>query len=392
MATAAPPQPSVLDQKLKDNPPAKWGVVVFGIVMVAGLIYIISKLAHDLSSVHQASVFPYVLLGTALLIALGFEFVNGFHDTANAVATVIYTHSLEPHIAVVWSGLWNFIGVLTSSGAVAFSIVALLPVELILKVSSGSGFAMVFALLVAAVIWNLATWWRGLPVSSSHTMVGSILGVGLANQFINGHTGTSGVDWAQVTKVFKALIFSPIIGFVLAAVVFFSSSSSPRIPASTRPPKAPSRRPSTSAPCSSSPAPASPSPTAPTTARRAWASSCSSSSAPSPPPTLSTTPSTRAPSFAFAAVSTEVAGALGNYADKSATVQDAAQGLEQFVSSHKLQPSTMTALQQMVVNIRNEAELRLARQRPRRTCRPTSATRCTSPAKPCAFCPSSAPR
>ena len=110
--------------------------------------------------------FPYVLLGTALLIALGFEFVNGFHDTANAVATVIYTHSLEPHIAVVWSGIWNFIGVLTSSGAVAFSIVALLPVELILKVSTGSGFAMVYALLVAAVLWNLATWWRGLPVSS----------------------------------------------------------------------------------------------------------------------------------------------------------------------------------------------------------------------------------
>jgi inorganic phosphate transporter, PiT family len=93
----------------------------------------------------------------ALLIALGFEFVNGFHDTANAVATVIYTHSLEPHVAVVWSGLWNFVGVITSSGAVAFSIVSLLPVELILKVSKGSGFAMIFALLVVSVLWNLGT-------------------------------------------------------------------------------------------------------------------------------------------------------------------------------------------------------------------------------------------
>src|SRR5450432_3707301 len=100
---------------------------------------------------HSASVGPFVLLGVALLTALGFEFVNGFHDTANAVATVIYTHSLEPHVAVVWSGMWNFIGVLTSSGAVAFGIISLLPVELIIQVGSGAGFAMVFALLIAAI-------------------------------------------------------------------------------------------------------------------------------------------------------------------------------------------------------------------------------------------------
>jgi len=112
---------------------------------------------------------------------LGFEFVNGFHDTANAVATVIYTHSLEPHLAVVWSGLWNFTGVLLSSGAVAFGIVSLLPVELILQVGSSAGFAMVFSLLVAAVIWNLGTWYYGLPASSSHTLIGSIIGVGIAN-------------------------------------------------------------------------------------------------------------------------------------------------------------------------------------------------------------------
>jgi PiT family inorganic phosphate transporter len=143
---------------------------------------------------------PYLLLFVALLIALGFEFVNGFHDTANAVATVIYTHSLPPNVAVLWSGCFNFLGVLVSSGAVAFGIVSLLPVELILQVGSGAGFAMVFALLIAAIIWNLGTWWLGLPASSSHTLIGSIIGVGVANALMHGRDGTSGVDWAQATK------------------------------------------------------------------------------------------------------------------------------------------------------------------------------------------------
>src|ERR1700758_692676 len=106
----------------------------------------------------------FVLL--ALLMALSFEFVNGFHDTANAVATVIYTHSLRPWIAVVWSGAWNLIGVLTSGGAVAFAVAALLPVELVLNVGSEAGFAMVFALLISAILWNVGTWYLGLPVSS----------------------------------------------------------------------------------------------------------------------------------------------------------------------------------------------------------------------------------
>src|SRR6201992_1147442 len=183
-------------------------LLVFALILIGGGGYVGLHLATDLESVRLSSALPYFLLGVALLIALGFEFVNGFHDTANAVATVIYTHSLEPHIAVVWSGLWNFIGVITSSGAVAFSIVTLLPVELILKVSKGSGFSMVFALLVAAILWNLATWWRGLPASSSHTMIGSILGVGIMNQIMQGRSGTSGVDWEQVLKVFKALLLS----------------------------------------------------------------------------------------------------------------------------------------------------------------------------------------
>ena len=140
-----------------------------------------------------------------MLIALGFEFVNGFHDTANAVATVIYTHALKPQIAVVWSGCFNLLGVLLSSGAVAFGIVSLLPVELILQVGSSAGYAMVFALLIAAIIWNLGTWWLGLPASSSHTMVGSIVGVGIANALQRGQDGTAGVDWSKVTKIGEAL-------------------------------------------------------------------------------------------------------------------------------------------------------------------------------------------
>ena len=213
---------TALDQKLAKGP-GKIGMAVFGVALVIGCGYAAMHLVSDLSGVHPTSIYPFVLLGTALLIALGFEFVNGFHDTANAVATVIYTHSLEPHIAVVWSGAWNFIGVLTSSGAVAFGIISLLPVELILQVGSGSGFAMVFALLTAAIIWNLGTWWFGLPSSSSHTMVGSIIGVGIANQLMSVHSGTSGVDWEQATSVGKSLLISPLVGFVCAALLLMLS-------------------------------------------------------------------------------------------------------------------------------------------------------------------------
>src|ERR1700690_4383487 len=217
MATATAP-PSVLDQKLSRSP-GKIGMLVFGIVLVIGVAYAGSSLLHDLSFVHSDSVLPFVLLGLALMVALGFEFVNGFHDTANAVATVIYTHSLEPHIAVVWSGFWNFLGVLASSGLVAFAIVSLLPVELILQVGSKAGFAMVFALLVAAIIWNLGTWWFGLPASSSHTLIGSVIGVGIANQLMNGRSGTSGVDWGQAANIGKALLLSPIVGFGCAGLL-----------------------------------------------------------------------------------------------------------------------------------------------------------------------------
>ena len=153
---------SLLERKMQRSSPGKWGLILFATVLVAGFGYAGVQLGEDLMEAgHISSVWPYVLLGVALLCALGFEFVNGFHDTANAVATVIYTHSLEPHMAVVWSGIWNLIGVLTSSGGVAFSIITLLPVELILQVGRGAGFAMVFALLISAIMWNLSTWCAG---------------------------------------------------------------------------------------------------------------------------------------------------------------------------------------------------------------------------------------
>ncbi len=173
-----------------------------------------------------------------MLIALGFEFVNGFHDTANAVATVIYTHTLPPQIAVVWSGCWNLIGVLASSGAVAFGIVSLLPVELILQVGSSAGFAMVFALLIAAIVWNLGTWWLGLPASSSHTLIGSIVGVGITNALLRGQDGTSGVDWEQVTKIGYALLLSPLFGFTLSAL----AAAGDEIPRPHSPRSTPRRR------------------------------------------------------------------------------------------------------------------------------------------------------
>jgi PiT family inorganic phosphate transporter len=222
-AGAAPSEsvarPSSLELKLRAQRPSRLATGIFIAAVLGGLAYAASQLIADLSGVHSTTVFPFVILGVALVIALGFEFVNGFHDTANAVATVIYTHSLQPHAAVVWSGAWNFLGVLFSSGAVAFGILTLLPVELILQVGSEAGFAMVFALLFAAIIWNLGTWWLGLPSSSSHTLIGSIIGVGIANSMMSPGTATSGVDWAQAGNVGRTLLLSPLVGFACAALL-----------------------------------------------------------------------------------------------------------------------------------------------------------------------------
>jgi PiT family inorganic phosphate transporter len=198
------------------------GIIYMGVVAAALLFVAYSIYADvDATGTRVTSYLPYLMLFVALLIALGFEFVNGFHDTANAVATVIYTRSLPANIAVVWSGMFNLFGVLLSSGAVAFGIVSLLPVELILQVGSGAGFAMVFALLIAAIIWNVGTWYFGLPASSSHTLIGSIMGVGITNALLRGRDGTSGVDWSQAANIAKALLLSPLFGFALAALLLF---------------------------------------------------------------------------------------------------------------------------------------------------------------------------
>ncbi|HEY4066653.1 MAG TPA: inorganic phosphate transporter [Burkholderiaceae bacterium] len=227
-ATAALPSgaaPSSAAARPKfDSKPGPVTAIVFIGLLAIGLLFTGYSLVTDVSAAGAFATtwVPYILLGVALLIALGFEFVNGFHDTANAVATVIYTHSLPPNFAVMWSGLFNFLGVLTSSGAVAFGIISLLPVELILQVGSGAGFAMVFALLIAAIIWNLGTWALGLPASSSHTLIGSIIGVGIANALMHGRDGTAGVDWSQVKAVGTTLLVSPVVGFVASALVLLA--------------------------------------------------------------------------------------------------------------------------------------------------------------------------
>jgi PiT family inorganic phosphate transporter len=219
------------------HPAGRW---LFLAVLLGGLAYAGFSIFTDTAQVgEQMATGVFLFLGLALLIALGFEFVNGFHDTANAVATVIYTNSMPAHVAVVWSGFFNFLGVMFSSGAVAYSIITLLPVDLILHVGSNAGFAMIFALLLAAVIWNLATWYVGLPNSSSHALIGSILGVGFANQLLSASKGgTSGVDWGQAYKILTGLWMAPLIGFFAAMALLFVMKMVLRNPKLYREPEA----------------------------------------------------------------------------------------------------------------------------------------------------------
>ncbi|MEL7936332.1 anion permease [Pseudomonas sp. RW407] len=197
------------------------GQLLFFLLLGGGLVYTFGNLALDiLAQGGQLRLNGTLLvLALALLIALGFEFINGFHDTANAVATVIYTNALPPQVAVGWSGLWNLLGVLFSSGAVAFGIVTLLPLDLLLRVDSDAGLAMIFALLGASILWNLGTWWLGLPVSSSHTLIGSIVGVSLAHGALNGELGIDGSAWEQLQKVGYTLLLSPLLGFIGAGLL-----------------------------------------------------------------------------------------------------------------------------------------------------------------------------
>src|SRR5208337_2437298 len=328
-----------------------------GLILAAGLFYVASHLASDLSVEHETSIRPYLMLAGALLIALGFEFVNGFHDTANAVATVIYTHSLEPHIAVAWSGLCNFAGVLLSSGAVAFGILSLLPVELILQVGSAGGFAMVFALLVAAMIWNLGTWYLGLPASSSHTMIGSIIGVGIANQLMAVKTGTSGVDWGQALNIGKSLLLSPMVGFLGAALLLLlckaviPNKQLYEAPKGTEPP--------------------------PFWIRALLVLTCTGVSFAHGSNDgqkgmglimlilVGTVPTayalnhaiTRKDSDDFIAVSQQAAGILSNYVSPNAVISDAREEVTDYIRTKEFTPNTMLALRQLVSDIGNETTL-----------------------------------
>ncbi|MUL54625.1 inorganic phosphate transporter [Pseudomonas aeruginosa] len=160
-----------------------------------------------------------ISLVLALAFVLTFEFINGFHDTANAVATVIYTKAMSPYRAVMLSGVFNFLGVLLGGVGVAYAIVHLLPVELLINVNTGHGLAMVFSLLAAAIAWNLGTWYFGIPASSSHTLIGSILGVGLANALITDVPLAEGINWQKAIDIGLSLIFSPLAGFMVAALV-----------------------------------------------------------------------------------------------------------------------------------------------------------------------------
>jgi PiT family inorganic phosphate transporter len=359
-ATTAPPPPSIapsskhsVHDKLAKKP-SKAGLLIFGLVLVGGLIFIGSSIARDLSGTEVLATWPYVLLGIALLTALGFEFVNGFHDTANAVATVIYTHSLDPQIAVVWSGAWNFAGVVSSSGAVAFGIVSLLPVELILQVGSGAGFAMVFALLIAAILWNLGTWWFGLPASSSHTLIGSIIGVGIANQLMNARSGTSGVDWAQAANIGKSLLLSPIFGFAMAAGLFMvlkavvKNKKLYEAPEGTEPP--------------------------PFWIRGLLILTCTGVSFFHGSNDgqkgmglimlilIGTVPTTYALNHAvtasqtqdFIAVSTQTADTLGKYVQQSAAIGDPREDVTEYIRTKEFKPNTMLALRELVNGIGTE--------------------------------------
>ena len=170
-------------------------------------------------SLQTSTVFFFFI---ALVIAFGFEFINGFHDTANAVTTVIYTRTMKPTPAVVYSGFMNFLGVITAGVGVAYGVVNLLPVDLLVdRAGSPAALVMVLALLLAGVSWNLGTWYLGLPVSSSHTLIGSILGVGIANSLLEGN-GLNGVNWNKAGQTGLFLLISPMVGFTCALLLLFA--------------------------------------------------------------------------------------------------------------------------------------------------------------------------
>ena len=174
-----------------------------------------------LSHLDPASALAMGLLIFALIMVIMFEATNGFHDAANAVATVIYTKSLQPGQAVILSGVMNFVGVMVGGIAVAYALVELLPAEVLSPPDGGPAVAMLVSLFAAALVWNIGTWWFGLPNSSSHCLIGSLIGVALGNAFARSRSIGDGVHWAQLWKVMEALALSPLLGFVLAGALYF---------------------------------------------------------------------------------------------------------------------------------------------------------------------------
>ncbi|MDT9587441.1 MAG: inorganic phosphate transporter PitA [Candidatus Arsenophonus melophagi] len=166
-------------------------------------------------------IYTGLLLILALLFVLLYEAINGFHDTANAVATVIYTRAMQAQFAVIMAGIFNFFGVVLGGLSVAYAIVHLLPTNLLLNVSSSYSLALVFSMLFAAIIWNVGTWYLGLPASSSHTLIGAIIGVGLTNAVMSGASIGNALNIQKVIEIFVSLILSPIIGFMIAGFLIF---------------------------------------------------------------------------------------------------------------------------------------------------------------------------
>ncbi len=163
-----------------------------------------------------------------MVMIFAFEFVNGFHDTANAVATVIYTNTLKPTFAVIWSGCFNFLGVFCSSlvgFAVASKIANLLPLEALMSQTASHGAAMVLGVLCGAIAWNLGTWYFGIPCSSSHTLTGAIIGVGLVYATLPENTTHQTVNWDKAFEIGQSLLLSPLFGFAAAIVLMFSLRS-----------------------------------------------------------------------------------------------------------------------------------------------------------------------
>jgi inorganic phosphate transporter, PiT family len=173
-----------------------------------------------LASLSQGSPAALVILSLCFLLVLVFEFSNGFHDTANAVATVIYTNALKPRVAVIWSGLMNFLGVLIGGIAVAYALVELIPPEVLTPPGGGTAAGMLAALFTAALAWNVGTWWLGIPNSSSHALIGALIGIALETALTNGRGVDNGVDWHQIGSVLGSLLVSPLLGFGLAYLLF----------------------------------------------------------------------------------------------------------------------------------------------------------------------------